>query len=87
MKELTLLQLALATCTFLKLLCPLHPFPVLPSPYQGTFVCMPEARPGPQVIFRPHPTYPLMQSSDAVVGYSSVAVDVSLVVVASSCAI
>ena len=43
--------------------------------------------PGPQVIFRPHPTYPLMQSSDAVVGYSSVAVDVSLVVVASSCPI
>jgi hypothetical protein len=30
---------------------------------------------------------PLMQSSDAVVGYSSVAVDVSLVVIASSCPI
>jgi hypothetical protein len=29
----------------------------------------------------------LMQSSDAVVGYSSVAVDVSLVVVVSSCPI
>ena len=43
--------------------------------------------PGPQMIFRPHVTYPLMQSSDAVVGYSSVAVDVSLVVVVSSCPI
>ena len=39
------------------------------------------------MIFRPHVTYPLMQSSDAVVGYSSVAVDVSLVVVVSSCPI
>ena len=41
----------------------------MPSPKLGTL----HARsPGPQVIFRPHPTNPLMQSSDAVAGCAAV---------------
>ena len=56
----------------------------MPSPYQGTFAC-PE--PGTQGDIRLHVTNPLMQSSDAVVGYSSVAVDVLLVAAVSSCPI
>jgi len=41
----------------------------MPSPKLGTL----HARsPGPQVIFRPHVTYPLMQSSDAVAGCAAV---------------
>ena len=56
----------------------------MPSPYQGTFAC---PKPGTQGDIRLHVTNALMQSSDAVVGYSSVAVDVSLVVVVSSCPI
>ena len=41
----------------------------MPSPKLGTL----HARsPGPQVIFRPHPTFPLMQSSDAVAGCAAV---------------
>ena len=41
----------------------------MPSPKLGTL----HARsPGPQVIFRPHPTNPLMQSSDAAAGCAAV---------------
>ena len=41
----------------------------MPSPKLGTL----HARsPGPQVIFRPHVTFPLMQSSDAVAGCAAV---------------
>ena len=44
--------------------------------------------PGPQVIFRPHVTYPLMQSSDVVAGCAAVwPLMCRFVVVVSSCPI